>query len=89
MHTSKHKHNGHSKFDISGDLTKIKSLLADTTYDLNGRTREIIEDSLESVKEKSMEYQNQLAKYTAKRPFKTIGIALAVGTALGWFLGRK
>ena len=88
MYTTKHKHNG-SKYDLSGDIYKIKSLLADTTYDLNGRTREIMEDSFDNIKEKSMKFQGDVARYTAKRPFKTIGIALLVGTALGWFLSRK
>ena len=90
MHATKHKttHNG-SKYDLSGDVAKFKSLLADTTYDLNGRTKEIMNDSLDALKNKSMEAQESLSRYTAKRPLKTIGIALLAGTAIGWLLTRK
>lgn len=89
MQTSKHKYNGHSKLDLYGDFTKIKNILADATSDLNGRTREMIQDSYDNAKDKSYAYQVKIAKYTARRPFKTIGIAFAVGSVLGWFFGRK
>ncbi len=81
--TRHHKHN-HSEYDIYGDLAKIKSALADVTYDATGKAKEVFTHSLDEVREKSATVQENLGSYIAEKPFKAVGIALFAG----WFIGR-
>ena len=85
MATMKHRHN-HSDYDFYGDVAKIKSALANATYDLKGKAGEMISQSVDTVKEQSTQVKDNVAGYTTKNPFKTIGIALATGMVVGYFL---
>jgi len=82
------KHNGHSHYDISGDVEKLKAALFDTTYDLKGRAGEMINDSMHTVKEQTAAARDNVADYTADKPFKALGIALAAGVVLGYLIKR-
>ena len=85
MRTHRHKHNGHG---LNADLEKIKSAIADTALDLRDRTGEMFSDSLDNLKERSSKVHHDVASYTAKRPIKSLGVALLIGLAVG-FLLRK
>ncbi len=85
MRTHRHKHNGHT---LNADLEKIKSAIADTALDLKERTGEAFSDSLDNLKERSNRVHHDVASYTAKRPIKSLGVALLVGLALGFFIRK-
>lgn len=90
MHkTYEKRHNSrNSEIDIYDDIEKIKAALMHTSVDLRGKAGEIINESLDSVKEKSELLQENLAQYTSERPIKSLGIALIAGVALGFLLRR-
>jgi ElaB/YqjD/DUF883 family membrane-anchored ribosome-binding protein len=84
---AKHKH-FQSDYDLEADLEKIKNAFAETASDLKGRTGEIFHDSYEGVKDRSSQMRDQVADYTAEKPLKSLGIAFAVGLALGYFIHK-
>lgn len=87
--TVKARHNNHrSNYDLTSDVEKIKAALFDTTQDLKGRAGEMITDSMSSVKNQTAEARDNVADYTAKKPFKALGIALLAGIAIGYLLRR-
>lgn len=89
MSVSKHKNNHHhSDYDLHGDIAKLKAALREASLDVKGRATELISDSFEGVKDKSKAAKDSMANYTAERPFKSLGIALVVGIAIG-YLFRK
>jgi len=83
--TTKHTSNNH---DLYRDLVNIKAALAEAGYDLKGKAGEILNSSMDDIKEHSSEMKDSLADYTAEKPFKTLGIALLVGVALGYILKK-
>jgi ElaB/YqjD/DUF883 family membrane-anchored ribosome-binding protein len=85
MGAVKHKHN-HSDYDLYDDIAKIRSAFADASYDLKGKAGEILSQSVDTVKEQSAQMKDNVVDYTAENPFKSLGIALATGIALGYFL---
>lgn len=85
--TNKHKRgNHHSEFDVYGDIEKIKELLAKSTYDIKGRTNEILNESLNSVRERTADVKDTTAEYVAEKPFKSMGLAMLAGAVIGYFL---
>ena len=88
MTTLKNKHNHHTKYDLSDDVEKIKAALKETTNDLKGRAGEMFTDSVENVKDRTIETKDALADYTAKQPFRSLGIALAIGVVIGYLLKK-
>lgn len=89
MHKTQHRNRHNNHYDLSGDLTKIKALLAETTRDFKGRAGEVFANSLDNAKEKSVAMQETAENYITKRPFKSIGIALLSGLIIGVLLNRK
>ena len=90
--TVKHKHSNFrhkSDFDLYGDVAKIKAALITATQDVKGRAGELLSDSYEEMKERSIEAKDNLADFTAEKPFKSLGFALLLGMAVGYFLHRK
>ena len=83
--TIKHTSTNH---DLHRDLAKIKAALAEATYDLKGKAGEMLYDSMDDIKEHSSEMKDTLANYAAEKPFKTLGIAVLVGVALGFLLKK-
>lgn len=79
---------GNSEYNIMEDIENIKAALADASRDVKGRAGEILSNSVDSVKDKSQEIQENVADYASENPYKSIGIAAAVGFAMG-FLFRK
>lgn len=78
----------HSHIDLYDDVEKIKAALFDTASDVRGKAGELLNESVESVKERSEEMKENVAEYTGKNPFQSLGIAFLIGAALG-FLIRK
>jgi len=74
--------------DLSDDLEKIKAALVDASEDIKFRAGEILSDSAENVKNKSVEIQDTASIYIAEKPFRSVGIALLSGMVIG-FLLRK
>lgn len=77
-----------SDYDLHADYQNIKTALADATQDVKGRAGEILHHSLKSVKGKSADLKDNVETYITKKPFQSIGIAVATGFILG-FLLRK
>lgn len=84
--TTKHKHYNNS--DLYHDVEKIKAALLDTANDVKGRAGEMIYDSVEGVREKTDFVRDTVADYTAEKPFKSLGIALAAGIVIGMLLKK-
>lgn len=84
-----HHHNNHrSQYDLSSDLEKLKSALVDTTQDITGKASEMFNDSVDNIKESSVLVRDQVADYTAKKPFKVIGWSLLAGLTLGYIMRK-
>jgi ElaB/YqjD/DUF883 family membrane-anchored ribosome-binding protein len=81
---TKHTNN----IDLYDDVEKIKQALREATYDVKGKAAEILSDSVEGVKEQTSEVKDSLEKFTAKKPFKALGISLLVGVAIGYLLRK-
>lgn len=77
--------NGH---DIAANMLKIKHALSDSVETAKDRAGEMLLDSVDEIKDKSARAQEKVATYTARRPFKTIGIALLTGVVIGYLLKK-
>lgn len=86
--TVKARHNGRSHYNITNDVEKLKAALFDTTHDIRGRAGEMLIDSVSSVKDHTIAVKDNLADYTARKPFKALGIALTAGVVLGLLIKR-
>lgn len=92
--TAKHKHNNHShhtyhsNFDLYDDVEKIKDALLNATYDIKGKAAELFTQSLDQAKEQSDKLKDNVVEYTSDKPFKSLGIALLSGIAIGYFLRK-
>lgn len=87
--TTKARHNGQrTHYNLSNDVEKIKAALYHTTQDLKGRAGEMMTESMDSAKEQTAIVRDNVADYTAEKPFKALGIALLAGITIG-FLLRK
>ncbi len=86
--TVKARHNNRNHYDLTTDVERIKAALFDTTQDLKGRAGEVITDSMNSVKNQTNEARDNLADYTAQKPFKALGIALVTGIVIGFLIRR-
>lgn len=82
------KRNSQKDYDLSGDLKRIKNLLAETTYDAKGKASDLLFQSIADVKNKSTEVQDNVSTYVVTKPIKSIGIAVLAGMLIG-FLIRK
>lgn len=90
MHKTNARHKPRDpEFDLHGDLEKLKSALADTTFDVKGVAGQMLSDSYENLRSRSSDIQVNVAEYIAKKPFKSLGIALLSGVAIGFLLRHK
>ena len=80
MTTSKHKHH-HNNYDIYGDIGKIKDAFAETATDVRGRAGEMFTDSVDDLRKKSTLVKDNVASYTAEKPFKTLGLNIISGNS--------
>lgn len=82
------RHQEHD-YDLYGDIAKIKRALADATLDAKGLATEYVTQSIEDMKDKSDKVQHDISHYVAKKPVKSLGIALLTGLAIGYLFRRK
>ena len=85
MRLASKRSNGHLK----SDWLKIKNAFSDTAADAKHKAREMIADSVDGIKEQSTKAKNKVTSYTAKRPFKSLGIALVAGAIIGLLIRRR
>ena len=89
MHKGTSKKNSHHKnYDLYDDLSKIKAAIAEATSDAKGRANELLYQSIENVKDKSEDVQNNISEYVAEKPLKSIGFALLAGFIVGYLIKR-
>ncbi|OGT53329.1 MAG: hypothetical protein A3E84_01810 [Gammaproteobacteria bacterium RIFCSPHIGHO2_12_FULL_42_13] len=86
--TAHRKHSHHNNYDLTADLEKIKNAFSAAAFDVKGKTHEMLNQSVEDLKEKSTQMRDGLSEYTAEKPLKSLGIALLAGFVIG-FLVRK
>lgn len=82
------KHARHAEYDLMDDLDRIKNAFYDTASDVKGKTGEVISQTVSDIKERSLRARDNMADYTAEKPFKTLGITLLIGIAMGYFLRK-
>lgn len=80
------KNHSRSQYDLNDDLEKIKAILAETAFDVKGRAGEVISQSIENAKEKTLSLKDNLEDYTTERPLKSLGISFLVGAFLGYLI---
>jgi ElaB/YqjD/DUF883 family membrane-anchored ribosome-binding protein len=75
-----------SKNDLYHYLSNVKEALAETTDGMKSRAHELVTDLLDDLEEKRADYQEHIQDYVSGEPLKALGIALAVGFAIGKFV---
>jgi len=86
MTTLKHRHNNHA---LHNDVEKIKAAILSATKGAKGKATDMLYDSMDSMKERSTAVKSNVANYTAKNPFQSLGVALISGIAIGIYLCRR
>lgn len=74
--------------DLYEDVEKIKAALMNAANDIGVKTGDVFHDSVDSVKETSGAVKNNVAKYTSKKPFKSLSIALLAGVVIGYLIRK-
>lgn len=87
--TATRRHTRHGQYNLAADLERIKNAFADTAFDVRGRAGQLINDSFQTIKDKSVEVQDTVADYTAEKPFRSLGAAALVGLFLGLYITRS
>jgi ElaB/YqjD/DUF883 family membrane-anchored ribosome-binding protein len=84
--TTKHKH---TDYDLYEDLERIKDAFSDTAKDIKGKAGDVLAQSIENAREKSLNIRDNLTDYTKEKPYKALGIAVLTGAIIGFLLHRK
>lgn len=84
-----HHKNSHRNGTISNDVEKIKLAIAHATMHAKDKAGDALYDSYDTMKEKTMDAQDAVETYVAKKPFKAVGIALLTGVVVGFLLRKK
>ena len=87
-HDTKHRHS-HSDFDISGDIGKLKDILTNTALHVKNRATGALSESVDNVKERSLELQDNVKDYIAERPIQAVSVAMVSGVLLGYWMNGK
>ena len=87
MSTLKNK-SQNSEYDLYADVEKIKAALTEATLDVKGKAAEMLSDSVDNVLAHTTDAKDEVANYTAEQPFKSLGVALLVGVAIGYLIRR-
>ena len=77
-----------SEIDLFDDVEKIKAALFNTAYDVKGKAGEIINDSVENVRERSEVMKENVVDYVGKKPIQSLGLAFLIGTAIGYLIHK-
>lgn len=84
-----HARTKHSKIDLQDDLVQIKKILAQTAWDVNGKAKEVLVDSYDTVKDKTTDLKDGVEAYVQKKPLSALWISFLVGTVFGFLTFRK
>lgn len=82
---SRHKS---SEYDLYEDVEKIKEALREATLDVKGKASEILSDSVDEMIDQTTNVKDHVVNYTAEQPFKSLGIALLAGIAIGYLIRK-
>jgi ElaB/YqjD/DUF883 family membrane-anchored ribosome-binding protein len=83
----KRKHHQHT-YNLYNNLEEIREALADVSNDVKNKANSILSDSVDNVREASSTVEDEVTTYVAGRPLKSVGIAIAAGIVIGYFLRR-
>lgn len=87
MKSSSKKFSRHAEA-LAADWQKISNAFADTAGDVTDMAEDVCKISIDDLKNQTGNIQQRVADYTAKNPVRTLGIALAAGLVIGWWLKR-
>lgn len=87
MTTYKTKHRGHSH-DLYDDVAKIKAALMEATQDAKDQAAEIFSDSINNIKDKTVDVKESIEEYTEHKPFRSLGMALLAGALIGYLIKK-
>lgn len=82
------KHRHITNKDLYKDIEKIKAALFEASDNVKAKADELIADSLDTMKSKSNELQDDVAQYAAEQPFKALGVALLIGIVIGYSMHK-
>lgn len=85
---SRTRHHKTNHYDLYADLEKIRDAFSDTAMDVKGKTGDMISQSFNDVKDKTIQARENVADYAAEKPFKTLGIALLTGLVIGYIMRK-
>lgn len=88
MNKTHTRHRAH-EYDLNKDLERIKNAFTDASHDVREKANEMITESIENVKEKSVQARDLVGEYVSDQPLKSVGVALICGALIGYFLHRK
>lgn len=77
-----------SDYDLEDDIQQIKEALANTASDVRGRAGEMLNRSIEDMKDKTLNVQNDVSDFILERPIKTLSVTFLIGLAIGYLLHR-
>jgi ElaB/YqjD/DUF883 family membrane-anchored ribosome-binding protein len=78
-----------TRFDLSGDMEKIRDAFADTAKDMRGKATEVFTHSIEDVRDKSADIKGNMEAYITEKPFKSLLLAMLSGICIGGALVRR
>lgn len=88
MHKDSGKGKRHLEYDLFDDVEKIKAAIANAARDVRYKASDIYTDSIDDIKEKTASVESHVAEYVAEKPFKSLGVALLAGIAIGFILRK-
>lgn len=83
------KHTKKNQYDLTGDMEKIRDAFADTAKDMRGKASEVFTQSIEDVRDKSVDIKDNMEAYITEKPFKSLILAMLSGMCLGGALMRR
>jgi ElaB/YqjD/DUF883 family membrane-anchored ribosome-binding protein len=88
-HTQIRKHARSNGHDLATNWVRIKGAVTEAIDNVKDSTGGMIVHSVGGIKKKSVKAQSKIATYTAKKPFKSLGIAMLTGAVLGLIFLRR
>lgn len=77
-----------TKVNLLNDVEKIKAAILDTSNDLSFKAGEMLNDSIEDIKDRTSAAKESVENYTSEKPLKSLGFAFLAGLVIG-YLAKK
>jgi ElaB/YqjD/DUF883 family membrane-anchored ribosome-binding protein len=77
-----------NEYDFHQDIEKIKKALANATWGATSHAKDVLSQSVDDIKDRSVAAQETIEGYVHKKPLKIMGVALLTGIVLGYFLHK-